>query len=153
MDTAQDFELPNAKNEKVRLSDLWKKGPLMVVFYPGDFTPVCTAQLCDYRDKYAEFRNLGIQMVAISPDPWEKHAEFEKQYNFPFPLLADPESKVVKAYKCTSMWTLGFMNRSICIINTKGEIVWRHVEAVAVTRRKAEDLQSAITKLRSEGKI
>lgn len=154
MDKAPDFELSDATGKKVRLSSLWKEEPLLIVFYPGDFTPVCTAQLCEYRDKYEEFRDLKIKMVGISHDSAEKHAEFEKAYSIPFPLLSDPDNRVVKAYGCTSKLSFGLLpSRAIAIVNRQGEIVWRKVEAVAVTRQKADDLKSAVGKLRGESRL
>jgi peroxiredoxin Q/BCP len=151
MEKAPDFELESDQGKKIRLSDLWEKGTLMLVFYPGDFTPTCTAQLCEYRDNFEEFRDLGVQIVGISGDSVAKHADFSKQNQFPFPLLSDPTHQVVKAYKCTSKWTFGFANRAICVVNQKGEIVWRHVEAVAVTRRRAEELKASLRSLEQQG--
>ncbi len=151
MDKAPDFALPNSAGQKISLSSLWKDEPLLIVFYPGDFTPVCTAQLCDYRDRYEEFRSLKIKMVGISPDSIEKHADFEKQYHFPFPLLSDPESAAIKAFKCTSFWAFGVLpSRAIAIVNPRGEIVWRKVEAVAFSARKTEDLKTAVESLRKQ---
>ncbi len=151
MDKAPDFELSDSTGQKVRLSSLWKDEPLMMVFYPGDFTPTCTAQLCEYRDRYEEFRELKIKMVGISPDRPEKHADFEKQYGFPFPLLSDPSSEVIKAYGCTSAFSFGMLpSRAIAIVSPQGEIVWRKVEAIAVTRQKADALKVAVDKLREQ---
>ncbi len=150
MEKAPDFELESGNGQKVRLSSLWQKGTLMLVFYPGDFTPVCTAQLCDYRDNRSEFQDLDVQIVGISPDSVAKHAEFSSANRFDFPLLSDPDQKVVKAYKCTSKWTFGMANRAICIVNKNGEIVWRKVEAVAVTRRSASELKEVLLGLGRE---
>lgn len=153
MEKAPDFELESAEGKKVRLSDLWKQGTLMIVFYPGDFTPVCTAQLCDYRDRYSEFRDLGVQIVGISADPVSKHAEFSSANSFPFPLLSDPTQQAVKAYGCTSKWTFGMASRAVCIVNRRGEIAWRHVEAVAITRRKSTQLKEVLVELEKENRL
>ncbi len=153
MDKATDFELADSRNRKLRLSSFWEKKPLLLVFYPGDFTPTCTAQLCDYRDNFAGFAEQGVELVGISSDPPEKHAEFASRYGFEFPLLCDPKGEVIKVYGCTSKWTFGLMSRAVCVVNTRGEIVWRHIEAVAVTRRRAEELKSVLGQLFHEKKL
>ena len=147
MEKAPDFELLDGQGQKRRLSDFWAERPLVLVFYPGDFTPTCTAQLCDYRDNLARLSSLGVSLVGISPDTPEKHADFAGQNGFTFPLLCDPKGEVIRAYRCTSKWTLGLLSRAICIVNRRGEIVWRHVEAVAVTRRTADQLAEVIQSL------
>jgi thioredoxin-dependent peroxiredoxin len=144
MEKATDFVLSDASGNPVRISDLWKQSALLVVFYPGDFTPVCTAQLCDYRDNFSDFKELGVQIVGISADSVGKHTDFKEKYQFPFPLLSDPKQEVVKSYGCTSKWTFGLMNRAVCLINPQGEIVWRYVEPLAVTRRKSGELLEKI---------
>lgn len=153
MEKATDFELPDAQNRKVKLSSLWATGPLMVVFYPGDFTPVCTAQLCDYRDNFEGFAELGVNLVGISADSPSKHADFATEHGFKFPLLSDPGQTVAKAFGCTSMWTFGKINRANCLVNQKGEIVWKKVEPFGATRRRASELKDVIEVLKKEGKL
>lgn len=150
MDKATDFTLPDSQGKPTQLSSLWKKGPLLVVFYPGDFTPVCTAQLCDYRDGFSQFSSLNVQIVGISADSVEKHSDFAAKYNFPFPLLSDPSQQVVKALGCTSKWTFGLVNRAVCLISQEGEILWRFVEPLGFTRRKTPELMQKIREALSQ---
>lgn len=150
---APDFKLFDHENKEYTLSGLLKNGPLVVVFYPGDFTPVCTKQLCAYRDAGDEFRNLGVQIVGISNDSPEKHKKFKEQYKFEFPLLTDADKSVAKAFGATSKWLLGAVTRANFIVNTKGEIVFEHIDALAVTHQKSDDLAQVIQGLKNDGKL
>lgn len=153
MKKATDFQLENSRGEKVRLSDIWAQGAVLFVFYPGDFTRVCTAQLCEYRDHHSEFVNLGVRIVGISPDAPAKHAEFAQHYGFPFELLSDPTGQVAKSWGCTSFWTFGIASRAVCLVSAQGEILWKHVEPVAITRRSASELSEVIQQFRSTSRI
>ena len=94
---APDFELPNEKGEIVRLSD--KRGqPVILFFYPKDDTPGCTAEVCNLRDDYSQFRQAGIVLLGISADPVKSHAKFQRKYSLPFSLLADVDTEVCQAY-------------------------------------------------------
>lgn len=150
MEKAVDFELLDSNKQKTRLSSFWSQGPVLFVFYPGDYTAVCTAQLCDYRDSYEEFRGLGLRIVGISKDAPDKHASFTRTHHFPFPLLSDPSKSVAKAYGCVSKLMLGMVSRAVCIVNSKGEIVWRHVEPFAITRRRASEIKGVVAHLKAQ---
>ncbi|MBY0371569.1 peroxiredoxin [bacterium] len=147
MEKLQDFELLDSQSKSVKLSDFWSKGATLFVFYPGDNTAVCTAQLCDYRDNYNLFQALGVQIVGISKDEPSSHVAFSKEHDFPFPLLSDPEHKVIKAWKCTSKWQMGIPSRAVALVSEKGEMVWKHVETLAITRRHASQLIEELSPL------
>ncbi len=151
-DTAPDFTAPTTQGEinfHEWLGDSWG----VLFSHPKDFTPVCTAQLCDYRDIFDSFASLGVSLVGISADPPEKHKEFAAKHGFSFPLLCDPDKSVAKAFGCTSKWTLGMINRAVCVVNTQGEIVWRKVEPFGATRRKAGELREVLEDLKKQGLI
>ncbi|HEX4924841.1 MAG TPA: peroxiredoxin [Bdellovibrionales bacterium] len=150
---APDFTLPDHKGGTVNLYEALKNGPAMLVFYPGDFTPVCTAQLCNYRDNIERFAGHGVQVFGISEDAPEQHARFAKEFEFPFPLLTDKGQAVAKAYGCTSLFMFGKVSRAVFIINSRGAIVYRYVEPLAITRRKADDLIAVISDLKKDGSI
>jgi thioredoxin-dependent peroxiredoxin len=141
---APKFSLLNQEGKKASLSGLVKSGPVLLVFYPGAFTPVCTKQLCDYRDQHAEFRNLDVQVIGISADPPEKLKEFSKAHNLPFPLLSDPGKKVTKAYGCTSSLLFGSATRGIVLVSKDQKVLYRYVESTPITRRKSEELLKMI---------
>jgi peroxiredoxin Q/BCP len=96
---APDFSLPSTSGNTFRLSDDQKDKPCILYFYPKDFTNVCTAEACAFRDQFAEFRGLDIDVYGISRDTLETHHKFREAYKLPFDLLADVDGNVAKLYK------------------------------------------------------
>jgi thioredoxin-dependent peroxiredoxin len=94
---APDFELATDEGERVRLSDL-KGSPVVLYFYPADDTLGCTAQACEIRDQWSQFRERGAVVLGVSPDDEESHARFREKYSLPFTLLADPGHDVAEKY-------------------------------------------------------
>jgi peroxiredoxin Q/BCP len=122
-------------------------------FYPGDFQPVCTKQLCSYRDNVTSFIDFGVQIVGISKNSPEDHASFAEQYGFTFPLLSDPGHKTAKAYGCTSLLMLGGISRAVFIVGRDREVLYRYVEATVFTRRTAGELIEILAELKGAGRI
>jgi peroxiredoxin Q/BCP len=96
-DTAPPFTLPDADGTKVSLKD-YRGRRVVVYFYPAALTPGCTKQACDFRDNLREFDRAGFAVVGISPDKPEKLAKFRDVEKLTFPLLSDPDKKVLEAY-------------------------------------------------------
>ena len=96
-DKAPPFVLPDADGADVSLKDFAGKKVLLYV-YPAAMTPGCTKQACDFRDDLRSFAGAGIQVVGLSPDKPEKLAKFRDKEGLTFPLLSDPEKKVLEAY-------------------------------------------------------
>lgn len=142
-DKAPDFSLQSDSGEDYRLSDHAGKR-LLLVFYPGDNTPVCTRQLCEYRDGIESFAGLGVSVVGISSDDLESHRAFRDKHDLPFVLLSDPDLKVAKLYGCKG--TFG-MKRAVFLVDEKGTVRYAHVETLALFRRRAEELLDAIREL------
>ena len=137
-DKAPDFNLLDQDQNRVELHKILKKGPVLLVFYPADFTPVCTAQLCDYRDHYSAFEKLGVQVYGITIANEADHKKFQETHHIPFPLLNDYDARVTKHYGVMSF--LGYPKRALFLIEDSGKVIYRHVEAVALFRRSSEDL-------------
>ena len=97
-DQAPEFELADETGTPRRLSDLLASGPVVLFFYPGAMTPVCTKESCHFRDLKAEFDALGAQPVGISADTVGKQKKFADTYSFGFPLLSDADGTAAKAY-------------------------------------------------------
>ncbi len=97
-DKAPSFELRSTAGLAFSLDD-YKGEPLILFFYPKNFTTVCTKEVCEFRDAFSTFRNLDIKVVGISQDTIDSHQEFKKENNLPFDLLSDPKGKVAKLYK------------------------------------------------------
>lgn len=150
---APDFTLKDHKGGNVTLSQVMTKAPTLLAFYPGDFTPVCTKQLCTYRDRIEDFNKFNVQIFGISANTSSSHAEFVRKYDFPFLLLSDPNKLVAKAYDCTSILLLGRISRAVFILNTSGIILYRYVEPTTLTKRKPEELVAILNDLKSNNLI
>jgi len=142
-DKAPGFVLEDDEGKSFSLADQAGK-KILLVFYPGDNTPVCTRQLCDYRDGIEAFEGLGVEVVGISNDSAESHRKFRAKHGLPFTLLTDPDLEVAALYD--SKGVLG-MKRSIFLIDEQGRIRYRHIESVPVFRRKREELLAVIRSL------
>lgn len=147
---APNFSLLNENGETVTLAETLKKGPVLIVFYPGDFTPVCTAQLCNYRDSMSEFTQYGVQILGLSHNDVASHLKFKKQYNIPFPLLTDPKNETARAFGCTSKLMFGGVSRGVFLVSEKNEVVYKHVEVTPLTRRDSKDLLDVIASLKKQ---
>jgi peroxiredoxin Q/BCP len=97
-DIAPEFTLPDAEGNSVTLSALLSEGPLILYFYPADFTMVCTAEACEIRDRHEDIRAVDAQVVGISPQGERSHSRFRDRYDLPFPLLCDSRKKVIRAF-------------------------------------------------------
>jgi peroxiredoxin Q/BCP len=95
---APDFDLPDQDGERVQLSELVRKGPVVLFFYPAANTPTCTKEACTFRDLASEYAEAGVQRVGISTDSVEKQSGFSQKFGFDYPLLADADGAVTKAY-------------------------------------------------------
>jgi peroxiredoxin Q/BCP len=125
-DTAPAFSLPDAEGNTVKLSD-FKGRKVIVYFYPAAMTPGCTKQACDFRDSLAELNGAGVDVVGISPDKPEKLAKFTERDQLTFPLLSDPDKKVLTewgAYGEKKMYgkTVQGVIRSTFVVDEKGKI-------------------------------
>ncbi|HLO10986.1 MAG TPA: thioredoxin-dependent thiol peroxidase [Pseudoneobacillus sp.] len=131
---APDFQLEANNGGRVRLSDFLGKN-VVLYFYPKDMTPGCTTQACDFRDKYAQFKEVDAVILGVSPDPVTRHEKFIEKYGLPFLLLADVEQVAAKLYevwKQKKNFGKEYMGieRSTFIINKEGMLVkeWRKVK-------------------------
>lgn len=125
-DTAPAFTLPDADGKPVKLSD-FKGRTVIVYFYPAASTPGCTKQACNFRDSLAQLNDAGIDVIGISPDKPEKLAKFRDAESLTFPLLSDPERKVLGAWgtfgeKKMYGKTVQGVIRSTFLIDEKGKI-------------------------------
>lgn len=116
---------------------------VLLAFYPGDFTSVCTKEMVCFREDFSEFQGLKCKILGISCDSIEKHKEFVQKYNFPFDLLADPKAEVTKLYD-VKMPLVNKANRAIFIIDRQGIIRYAHKETLPVFKRSNEELLGAI---------
>jgi peroxiredoxin Q/BCP len=123
--------------------DTFRGAPVVLVFYPSDNSPVCTAQLRSYTDDMSAFASVGAQVLALSPQPVADHVAFAKQNGgFGFPLLADVDKQVAKEYAI--LGPIGFYRRSVFVIDAKGIIRWVRRAAAGLTFRPVDEIVEAV---------
>ncbi len=124
-DAAPDVELTDAYGYPVQLSDLWNRGPIVLYFYPKDFTPGCTLESEEFRDAIQEFADARILVLGVSIDTPESHRRFTDRLELPFPLLSDPHATAAEAYRVQKTY-YGFLTsrRVTYLIDGEGSIAW-----------------------------
>ncbi|NNE12307.1 MAG: peroxiredoxin [Ilumatobacter sp.] len=143
-DRAPDFSLPGTGDRTYSLSDFAGK-PLVLVFYPGDDSPVCTKQLNAYNDGLGQFEALDAQIVGISPQSVASKDSFASKHGFDFPLLADTDKEVAAAYG--TLGPIGFPRRSTFVIDADGVIRYAHRAIAGLTYRPVDELVAELDKL------
>ena len=143
-DTALDFTLKDGDGNDWALSN-YKGHTVVLLFYPGDNTPVCTAQMCSVRDHWSEYQATGAEVVGISTDTVESHKGFAEKNELPLRLLSDPDRKVSEMYDMKS-WLPGRSARGVVVIDKNGKIVYSKAEAISLFKPKDDDVLAAIRK-------
>ncbi len=143
-DQAPDFTLPSTGGTDVSLRDFSGR-PVVLVFYPGDDTPVCTKQLNSYNDDLAQFEALDAQVLGISAQGLDSHEKFSGKHGFKFPLLADTDKKVAGLYG--TLGPIGFPRRSVFIIDGSGTVRYAHRAIAGLTYRPVSELVEVLQKL------
>lgn len=139
---APDFELPDESGGQVSLSALLADGPLILYFYPADFTPGCTKEACSIRDIHADLTGVGLTVVGVSPQDGDSHRRFRDQYELPFRLLSDADKSVIRAYDVDGPFGVG-VRRVTYLINEDGSIE-DALQADVLVGRHTDFIQSAI---------
>ena len=118
---APEFVLQSDQGSDTSLSDLLHDGPLVLYFYPADFTPGCTREACTIRDIHQDLVDAGLQVAGISPQDADSHARFRAQHDLPFLLLSDPDKVAVKLYDVDGPMGIG-VRRATFLIDQDGMI-------------------------------
>ncbi len=140
-DMAPDFTLPGTGGRTYSLSQ-YKGQTVVLVFYPGDDTPVCTKQLNSYNNELSAFDNVGAQVLAISAQDLDSHEQFAAKHGFKFPLLADTDKTVANLYG--TVGPLGFPRRSVFVVGPSGNICYAHRAIAGLTFRSVDELVEAV---------
>lgn len=158
-DAAPDFELPGTGGRSFRLSE-HRGSNVVLAFYPGDDTRVCTAQFCSYRDNSERLDQLDAEVVGISPQSVDSHERWTEERQLNVPLLADEDLAVSRSYGVTG-W-LGplarfteledapggrYVMRSIFVVDRGGIVRYRHVSRTGATFQSVGDIESALASL------
>jgi len=141
-DTAPDFTLKDGEGKDWTLSGQLGR-TVVLLFYPGDNTPVCTRQLCSVRDHWGEYQLTGAEVVGISTDSVASHKDFAAEHDLPLRLLSDPDRKVSEMYDMKS-WLPGRSARGVVVIDRAGKIAYQKVQVLSIFRPADEDVLEAI---------
>lgn len=140
--TAPDFELNDGEGNVWKLSDQRGK-TVVLLFYPGDNTPVCTAQLCSVRDHWSEYQATGAEVVGISTDTVESHKGFAEKNQLPLRLLSDADRKVSEMYDMKS-WLPGRSARGVVVIDKDGKIAYHKAQPLSLFKPADSEVLDAI---------
>jgi peroxiredoxin Q/BCP len=140
-DQAPDFDLAGTGQQNYRLTD-YRDRWVVLAFYPGDFTPVCTRQFCSYRDAADHLDDLDAEVLGISPQSVSSHERFVTEHGLTVPLLADPDHTTARAYGVVAPG--GLVRRSIFIVDPEGIVRYRHVALLGLRYKDVEHLASAL---------
>jgi peroxiredoxin Q/BCP len=141
---APDFELPGT-NGAFKLSE-HRGERVVLLFYPGDNTMVCTKQFCSYRDRAEDFAALGATVVGISSQDLDSHAGFAAKHGLNVPLLADVDKQVAKAYSAV-MAGVGATKRAVIVIDEQGVVRHRHDHLLGLDYQTVDDLKAVLDQL------
>ncbi len=139
-DIAPEFELPGTGGRTYRLAD-YRGRKVVLAFYPGDFTAVCTKQFCSYRDESERLDGIGAEVLGISPQGIDSHERFAEEKKLNVPLLADEDKAVAKAYGIVAG---PLVRRAIFVIDEEGRIGYRKVSLAGLTYESVADLERAV---------
>lgn len=146
-DPAPEIDLPgwhDGREHRYRLSE-HRGRPVVLAFYPGDDTPVCTRQLCSYSDDLGALTATGAQIWAISPQDLASHQRFAAKRGLRLPLLADVDRVAVGAYGVGGL--LGMVKRSVFVVDAGGRVAWAHVSTLGLTYRDSDELAAVLARL------
>lgn len=139
---APDFTLSDGDGKTWRLAD--QRGKVVVMlFYPGDETPICTRQMCSVRDRWDDYAATGAEVVGISTDSVESHKKFSEHHNLPLRLLSDATGDVARLYGAQSLIP-GKVARSVFVIDGGGIIRHRDVRPLGLFRPSDDETLKAI---------
>ena len=158
-DPAPDFELPGTGGRTYKLSDFRGRN-VVLAFYPGDATRVCTAQFCSYRDNGDRLDHLDAEVLGISPQSVDSHERWAQEQSLNLPLLADEDLAVSRAYGVTG-WVGPFgrlagledapggryVMRSIFVVDGEGIVRYKHVSRTGASFQTVDDLERAVAAL------
>lgn len=144
-ENAPDFTLRDGDGNDWTLSD-YRGKTVVLLFYPGDNTPVCTKQLCSVSDNWDEYSKTDAEIVGISTDSVDSHKGFSAKYDFPFPLLADEKGEVIEKYRVKS-WLPGRAARAVIVIDKSGKIAYHKVQTISLLRPDDADILKAIREI------
>ena len=146
-DQAPDFTLPGTPGGRPYALSEYRGRVVVLVFYPGDDTVVCTTQLVHYTSDLHRFAELGADVFGVSPQDMASHELFAERHGIGFPLLADTDKEVGRAYEVVG--PLGFYKRSVFVVDGEGVVRYAHRSSHGLTYRPADELVAAVRAART----
>jgi peroxiredoxin Q/BCP len=124
-DSIPSFQLNDQNGNVFNSDDIIGEKPVVIYFYPKDFTPGCTKEACSFRDSYEDFKEIGAEVIGISSDSEKSHAKFSSKYNLPFILLSDANGRVRKKFEIKKN-LLGLVpGRETFVIDAQGKLIFK----------------------------
>lgn len=139
---APQFVLYDDQGQETSLSDLLRDGPLILYFYPADFTPGCTKEACSIRDIHNDIQSVGLQVAGVSPQDVASHQKFRDEYALPFTLLSDPDKLAIRMYEVDGMFGVGVRRATFLI--SQDRVIEDAVMADVRIGRHQEFIEKAI---------
>ena len=139
-DPAPDFELDGTEG-RFRLSD-HRGERVVLLFYPGDFTPVCTKQFCSYAERAEDMSSLDATVVGVSDQDIDSHSKFVDENGIPVPLLSDPDKAVAKQYGVSA--PMVGTRRATVIVDAEGNVAYKHVHTLGLDFQTVDDIREAL---------
>jgi thioredoxin-dependent peroxiredoxin len=135
----------NSAGENVMVtSDQFTGKRVILAFYPADFTPVCTKEMCDFSDNLADLAKLDAQVIGISTDSLATHASFAHKHDLRFPLIADVDQRIGNLFGVAGKSPKSKHRRSIFIIDTDGRLLWYKKEMLNLFRTSAAEIKRVL---------
>jgi peroxiredoxin Q/BCP len=147
---APEFVLADDEGGETSLTDLLQDGPLILYFYPADFTPGCTKEACSIRDIHTDIQSVGLRVAGVSPQDVDSHQKFRDEYELPFTLLSDPDKVAIKMYDVDGPFGVGVRRATFLI--SQDRIIKDAVMADVRIGRHQEFIEKAIILRETAGK-
>lgn len=146
---APEFILSDENGNEVALTKLLQDGPIILYFYPADFTPGCTKEACAIRDVHDDILSAGLRVYGVSPQDEESHARFKQEHQLPFSLICDPEKVAVKMYDVDGPFGKGV--RRVTYLVSQSQKIQDAVKADINIKKHKEFIEKAIVLRESAG--
>lgn len=137
---APDVSLTSVDGSRIRLSDVWRRGPTALTFYRGDFCPTCNRHLHEIEERADAFREAGLQVVAISADRPETERKTVQRHGLSFTVLSDPDRHAINAYDVVYNETEGHAEPAVFVIAPEGTVLFLSITSGPVGRLTADEL-------------
>ena len=148
-DLAPEFFLPDENGNEVSLTQLLQSGPIILYFYPADFTPVCTREACTFRDMHDDILSVGLRVIGVSPQDPESHARFKDEHNLPFTLVCDTDKVAIKMYDVDGPFGAGV--RRVTYLITQAQKIQDALQADVMVNKHKQFIERAIILRESAG--